>query len=100
MTQEFAADVVAAVTRHMNDDHAEDGLLIVRAFAQPDARSAVMTSVDGDGGTWTAVVDGRPVPARVPWPEPVTERSQLRPAVVALYRSACEALGVAARPEH
>ncbi|WP_307846472.1 DUF2470 domain-containing protein, partial [Rhodococcus sp. CX] len=27
----FDADVVAAVTGHMNDDHADDNLLIVRA---------------------------------------------------------------------
>lgn len=100
MTQEFPADVVEAVTRHMNDDHAEDGLLIVRAFAQPEARSAVMTAIDAEGGTWTAVVGGTEVPARVAWPEPITERAQIRPAVVALYHRACALLGVPARENH
>jgi hypothetical protein len=42
-TDPFSPAVVAQVTRHMNEDHAEDSLLIVRALGgHPDARAVRM----------------------------------------------------------
>ncbi|MFC9516500.1 DUF2470 domain-containing protein [Nocardiaceae bacterium NPDC056970] len=91
----FDAPVVAAVTGHMNGDHAEDNLLIVRAYAEPDATAARMTGLDGESGEWVAEVDGAERTVRVPWLGPVTDRASIRTEVVALYRAACEKLGVA-----
>lgn len=91
----FDAAVVAAVTGHMNGDHTEDNLLIVRAFAEPDATAARMTGLDGQSGEWVAEVDGVDRTVRVPWLGPVTDRASIRTEVVALYRAACETLGVA-----
>lgn len=96
----FSPEVVAAVTAHMNDDHAEDTLLIVRAFGGvPEADSARMTGLDSEAGEYTATVAARQVTVRVPWSRPITERAQIRTEVVRLYRAACERLGVAARGE-
>lgn len=89
------AAVVTAVTGHMNGDHTEDNLLIVRAFAEPDATAARMTGLDGRSGEWVAEVDGVDRTVRVPWLGPVTYRASIRTEVVALYRAACEKLGVA-----
>jgi len=90
----FSPEVVAAVCRHMNDDHADSCLLICRAHGQPDATSAVMTGLDGDGIDFLALVDGHEVPVRVPFAAPVRERAQVRSEIVRLHRDAAAALGV------
>lgn len=94
----FDQQVVDAVTGHMNGDHPEDNLLIVRALGeQPEATAAVMTGLDGAGGDWEATVDGAPVAVRVPWSRPLTERPEIRVEVVRMYQEACERLGVEPR---
>ncbi|WP_417854184.1 DUF2470 domain-containing protein, partial [Actinoalloteichus caeruleus] len=46
----FTADVVAAVVRHRNEDHAEDSLVIRRALGgAPDATRAVLVALDDTG---------------------------------------------------
>ncbi|MFC3998665.1 DUF2470 domain-containing protein [Nocardiopsis sediminis] len=96
----FPPEVVRAVTAHMNDDHADDTLLICRALGgRPDAESARMTGLDGAGGDYVAVVGGAEVPVRIPWSEPLTERAQIRREVVRMYREACRRLGLAPRGE-
>jgi hypothetical protein len=95
----FPEPVVAAVLAHMNDDHTHDSLLIVRAFALPDAVDATMTGFDGDGGVWSATTADGTEEVRVAWPAaPITERAEVRREIVALYDAACERLGVEARP--
>lgn len=93
----FDSNVVDAVLRHMNSDHADDNLLIARAFVSPEASAARMVGLDGDGGTWLVRVGGEEREARVPWSTPVTERPEIRREVVVLYEAACAALGVPAR---
>jgi hypothetical protein len=96
----FDDDALTAVLRHMNEDHADDNLLIVRAFGVPSARSAEMTGFDGDGGRWSATSDdGSSVAVAVPWPGgAISERREVRREIVALYDAACAALGVQPRP--
>ena len=95
MADRFDDAIVAGVTGHMNGDHLEDSLDIVRAYGQPDAASARMTDLDTEVGVWAAVVDGADVEVRVPWPgAPLSERPQLRVAVVALHEAAREKLGL------
>lgn len=95
----FPEPVVAAVRAHMNDDHTDDSLLIVRAFALPDAVEATMTDLDQEGGVWSATTVGGTEQVRVPWPAGrITERAEVRREIVALYDAACVRLGVEARP--
>ena len=97
----FPAEVVEAVCRHMNDDHTDDSLLIVRAFGLPEASAAVMTGADGDAGHFRATTTTGEQDLQVPWPGgPITERAEIRREVVALYDAACARLGVERRPEH
>lgn len=91
---DFEPDVVAAVTAHMNDDHAADSLLIVQAFAEPGAAHARMAGVDRESGEWVVLIDGREQTVRIPWIEPVSDRAGLRTAVVELYRAARTRLGL------
>lgn len=88
----FTPDVVAAITRHMNEDHAEDTLLMVRVLGdQPSAESAAMTGVDADGADFVANVSGSEVPVRLAWGRRLTERKQVREEVVRLYHEAANA---------
>lgn len=96
----FSADVVQAVLHHMNDDHLDDNLVIVRAFGQPDATAATMTGFDGAQSFWQATVDGRSVDVTIAWPGPVVERADIRREVVNLYDQAAEKLGLPAREGH
>jgi putative heme iron utilization protein len=91
----FSPDVVAAVMRHMNVDHADDSLVICRALGgQPEATSAVMTGLDADGIDFAVVVDGAEHPIRLLWSERIRERAQIRTEVTRMYREACVALGI------
>jgi putative heme iron utilization protein len=94
----FPPDVVAAVARHMNDDHVEDSLLICRALGgQPRATAARMTGLVSNGFVFAAKVDGLEVEVVVTT-APLTERGQIRAEVVRLYHDACAAAGIEPRP--
>ena len=86
----------AGVLGHMNRDHSEDNLLIVRAFGDQGYVGAVMTGFDGDGGDWSATgPNGAAVDVRVAWlGGTITERNEVRREIVALYDAACARLGV------
>ena len=96
----FSSEVVAAVLHHMNDDHTDDSLVIVRAFAQPAATAATMTGLDADAGEWSAQVGEATIPVRIPWLGPVVERGDIRREVVALYDAGLARLGLPAREQH
>jgi hypothetical protein len=100
MPHPFDDDALAGVLGHMNRDHGDDNLLIVRAFGAPDAASATMTAFDSAGGAWQATgSDGRTVDVRVRWPAgEIAERREVRREIVALYDEACRRLGVEPRP--
>jgi putative heme iron utilization protein len=86
----FDPDVVDAVCRHMNDDHRADGLLIARTLGGvPDATAAEAVGVDTEAMEFRVVVGAGPRVVRVPFSRPVTERPQIRTAVVELYERAC-----------
>ena len=94
----FSADVVAGVLHHMNDDHNADNVLFVRAFAQVEPDSAVMTGFDHLGGTWAYTVGGVEHELTIPWSTEISERPEVRREIVKVYDLACEKLGVEPRP--
>ena len=85
----------------MNGDHPEDNLLIVRAFGYPEATGSTMTGLDNTAGVWRVEDPSGEHEVRVEWPSgAISERPEIRREVVALYKTACEKLGVPAREEH
>lgn len=98
----FEPAIVAAVLHHMNDDHADDNLLIARAFGDALAVGARMVAVDGRGGDWVYTSangeNADELPLRVEWRAPITERPEIRREIVALYDRACAELGIEPRP--
>ena len=85
----FDDATVDAVLRHMNEDHADDSLTIVRAHGYPVATSAEMTGFDEHGATWHVVDGAAEAGVRISWPDgPLRERADVRAAVVALHAAA------------
>ncbi len=99
MPHDFDESARTGVLGHMNNDHADDNLLIARAFGSPDAVSAEMIAFDGDGGDWRATLaDGTTADVRASWPGgSITERREVRREIVALYDESCRLLGIAPR---
>lgn len=96
----FGPDVIAAVSRHMNDDHTGDSLVIVRALGGvPDASAARVDGLDGVGVDFVVTVDGAERTVRVPFERPLTERPEIRAEFVRLYTEAATALGIEPRTE-
>ena len=94
----FAPDVVAAIMRHMNGDHADDCVLICRALGgQPTTTMARMTGMDEDVISFAATVDGDEVSVDVPFSHRLTERAEVRVEVTRMYHEACELLGLPSR---
>jgi putative heme iron utilization protein len=94
----ITSDVVDAIRRHMNEDHAEDSLLICRALGgAPNATAAEMVGMDPEGIDFAATVGGQPTAVRVAWSQRLVDRAQVRPEVVRLYHQACDTLGIARR---
>ncbi|HET6482172.1 MAG TPA: DUF2470 domain-containing protein [Actinoplanes sp.] len=95
MTEPFPPEVVDQIARHMNDDHAADNVLIVRALGGiPTATAARVSGLDADALEFKAVVGGIEVPVRVPFSERLTERRQVRAETVRMYHDACAALNL------
>lgn len=94
----FSADVIDAVRDHMNLDHQDDSLLIVRSLGgRPEATAATMSGMDGTAIEFDATIGGAPETVRVPWSEPLSERGQVRVEVTRMYHEACASLGIAPR---
>ncbi|GAA2573962.1 hypothetical protein GCM10010435_56480 [Winogradskya consettensis] len=95
----FTPEVVAQIASHMNGDHADDNVLIVRGLAGIGSASAArMSGMDADGMDFEATVDGIAVPVRIPFARRLTERRQVRGEAVRMYQQACAALGI--EPTH
>lgn len=94
----FPQQVIQAVKDHMNLDHNDDSLLIVRSLGStPNATAAEVSSMDGNALEFAAVVDGNDTTVTVPWSEPISERPQIRVEIERMYHEACAALGVKPR---
>ena len=83
-------EIVEAVTEHMNGDHLDDSLLIVRQLGGvADAVAARTSGFDLLGMTFTATLaDGTERHVTVPFSGPLGGRADIRAEVVAMYEAA------------
>jgi hypothetical protein len=93
----FSDDIVSAVLAHMNSDHNDDNLTIVRAFADPHASSATMTGLDESFGYW---VTGDGLQVTLPWSVTISERPEIRREIVLLHSAASQRLGAGYQTEN
>ena len=81
----LSPDVVAAVARHMNDDHRADLLVMVGPLA-PEALDAEVAGLDLSAlHVRVSDPDGSSRVVSLPWPGPLTERADIRKYVVQMY---------------
>lgn len=92
MTSPLEPGVLAAVVRHLNDDHVEECLRIVRCHGRrPRAILAHVLSLDASG-LHVLVATGTELEfARIPFSRTVTERAELHEELVRLVRTAVDA---------
>lgn len=85
----FTPDAVAAIVRHMNDDHADDTLVICRhQGGEPAASAATVTDLGPAGLDLVALVDGEERPVHVDWTETPSDRPGIRHEIVRLFEEA------------
>lgn len=95
----FDEQVVAAIVAHMGDDHADDNLLIARAFGAPEATKSEFVNLDNEAGYWRVTEGDSTRELKIDWPSgPISERPQIREEVVLIFNEACKRLDAAAKP--
>lgn len=94
----FAPDVVAAICRHMNDDHPDDCLRMVQGLGGVDATAVTMTGLDDLSAFFRATTADGETDVVLPWSHRLTERGEVRTEVVAMHEQACRALGLEPGP--
>lgn len=66
MAEPITAAVSDRICKHMNDDHAEAVLMYAQLYGgKPEAKSAVMESIDPEGMNLSATVGDQTLPVRV-----------------------------------
>lgn len=102
MAFSFTEDVASGVVAHMNGDHGDDQLAIVRAHGAPSAASATLVTIGADGLAFDVQdAAGAHESTRrmtVPWPMPIEQRSDIRRAVVMLMPRAHDGEPLAGAP--
>lgn len=89
MTAPFDDEARQAILRHMNGDHGQDNLVIVRANGAATAVAATMTEIDAIAGVWIAQLDdGAEEQVVVPWTTPLTDRRSARVQIVEVHAAA------------
>jgi hypothetical protein len=96
----FSDETVQIVLHHMNVDHADDSLVIARAFGDRGAVSTRMVDVTPDAGHWVYELgdESGERPLTVRWSRTISERAEIRHEIVALHDRACAILGETPRP--
>lgn len=80
----FPDEVLAAVVAHMNEDHRDDSLSIVRTLGGlPDATGATVRALDPAGVVFGVDLGSGPGPdVMVPWQSTPRERADIRHELV------------------
>lgn len=85
----LTSEAMHGICRHMNEDHPEMALRIVRVLGgRPGAERVETVGVDELGMHFVAHQQGSATPVAVPFARPVVEQPQIRSAVTELYRRA------------
>lgn len=90
----FSEATVSAVVAHMNADHLEDSLLMVRTLgARPEAVAATVATVDPAGVHFAVNLPDGTTSVVVPWGAPVVDRAGIRHELVDMVERGRALLG-------
>ena len=94
-------EVIAAVARHMNNDHAEDNAVICRGVGgRAEVTAARFVGMTTRACGFAITTPDGSSELEVPFANEVTERAEVRAEVAALYHRSAAMLGIAPRIEH
>lgn len=89
MAEPITPAVSDRICKHMNDDHADAVLTYAHVFGKtPEATAAVMQSIDLEGMTLDAEVNGERVPVRVPFAAPLADAKEAHYVLVDMLKQA------------
>lgn len=93
------ADALAAIGRHMNEDHAADNVVICQGLGgHDDVVAAVFTGMTTTEAVFAATgTDGTETEVRVPFANEVTARPEVRTEIASLYHRSAAILGLPPR---
>lgn len=95
MSDVLTTEVVEGVRGHMNSEHTDDALRIVRGIGGlPGADAATLADLTADGAVFEVSAKGEQVHVTVPWGRPIEERADIRHDIVRMHTEACDALGI------
>src|SRR5690606_40245439 len=99
VAEALAPEAIAAIVAHMNGDHADDNVVICwGAGGRADVERAELVDLDERSLTFEIeTTAGATEALTVPFRSPVTERAQVRIAVVELFDESAAQLGLPAR---
>jgi len=80
----------APVCGHMNADHADANVAMVKAAVGLTVQTAQFVSIDRLGANVQVTRDGQSFKLRLPWPAPATDRKAVKDAIVAMTRAAAK----------
>lgn len=93
-------EVIAAVARHMNTDHADDNVVICRGLGgYPGATTATFVGMTTTAARFAASGSDGEREIEIPFADEVTERPEVRTQVAALYHRSAAQLGLPPRTE-
>lgn len=89
MTEAFSPQVSDRICKHMNDDHGDAVVLYATAYGNlTDVTSAQMQSIDAEGMTLIAQVNGTATPVRIPFLEPLADAKAAHKVLVEMIHNA------------
>ncbi len=87
MSEPITTAVSDRICKHMNDDHADAVLMYAQVYGQAEsATAAKMDSIDSEGMTLTAEVEGAPMPLRIPFEQSIASAKEAHHLLVEMLK--------------
>jgi putative heme iron utilization protein len=89
MAEVITPTVSTRICAHMNDDHASAVLMYAQVYGNAaSATAATMETIDPEGMTLTAEVDGTAMPLRIAFDHALTDSEDAHQTLIAMIKQA------------
>ncbi len=89
MADPLTPQISDRICQHMNEDHSDAVVLYAKTFGKtPDAESAVLEAVDGEGMNLTAKVGKKLIPLRIAFDHTLEDSEDAHHTLIAMVKQA------------
>lgn len=89
MSEQFSTEISERICKHMNEDHADAVVLYAQTFGRlTDATAAQMVSIDAQGMSLNAQMNGVTVPVRVEFDHVLEDAEDAHHTLIAMVKQA------------